>query len=610
MENRFGVKDLILFILVAALIVLVILGMLQYDRQWALMRQTNTLLNQQTTDLAHIRRLLEQGGVPASAAAGTTQPAMAGFERILKAQAAPDYAQGDDLVDTFGVVPDKLTPLISSDAYSAVVQGYILDTLVDRDPNTLKWIPRLAQSWKISDDQLTIDFQLRRGITFSDGSDLTADDVVYTFDLARNPQIEAPRVRAYLDKLDKVEKTGDYSVRFVFKEPYFKSFETAGATGIMSKKFYSQFSPTDFNRSTGLLMGSGPYRLPDPKNWRPEPGKPVELVRNERYWGPTPSFNRLVWKVIENPSARATAFRNGDTDIYGPTPDQYDLMVADPNLTARTHHYALEVPNAGFQYIGWNEKVGRDGKPSQFADPRVRRALTLLTDRTSICQNIMRGYATVISGPFSTLTPQADPSVHPLPYDPSEAEKLLAEAGFVRRGSQIVGSDGQPFHFKLMYATTSEVAKRVVSFIRDSYAKAGILVEPDPTEWSVLIKRLDDRQFDAVLLGWSGTIEFDAYQIFDSSQMAGTGDDFIQYKDERVDKAIEAARATVDDTKRMPLWHEVHRLLHEDQPYTFLFISKDLEFVNGRIHGIEVTKTGLNPALEWYVPKGMQKYTN
>jgi peptide/nickel transport system substrate-binding protein len=614
MENRFGVKDLILSALVLVVIVLIFVQMMQYDRQWNLIQQSNRLLTEQTTDLSKIRRLLEQGSfsqVSSPGTAATSQPSvLAGFERVLHSQQQPDYAAGDWLVNSFLVIPDKLTPLISSDAYAAEIQSYVLDSLVARDPNSFKWLPRLAGSWKISDDQLTIDFNLRRGVTFSDGSDLTADDVIFTFDLIRNEQIEAPRARAYLDKLQSVTKTGDYSVRFVFKEPYFLSFEVAGTTGVLSKKFYSQFPPTEFNRSTGLLLGSGPYRLPDPKAWKPEAGKPIELVRNERYWGPTPSFNKLVWKIIGNPTAELTAFTNGETDAISPNADQYDQMLTKPDLVARTQHFALDRPNSGFGYIGWNERIGRDGKPSQFADARVRRAMTMLIDRETICKTIQKGYATVTASPFSVLTPQADPAIKPWPYDPAGAESLLAEAGFTRNGSQLIGPDGTPFHFKLSFPTTSTTIKRIVSFIHDSFATAGIDVTPDPLEWSVLLKHMDDRDYQAVSLGWTGGIEFDVFQLFSSKQMAGTGDNFIQYDSPEIDAAIDQARQIVDDDKRYIVWHQVQQIIQRDQPYTFLGITKQLQFDDKRLHGLEATKLGLNPYLEWYVPKSLQKYAD
>ena len=362
-------------VLLVAIIVLIVLAMVQFDRQYELVRQTNLKLQEQTGDLSRIRRILEQG-VPT--AMPTTQrdttstsddgwvtPEDVSAERVKQIHSAADFAEGDAIIDTFGVVPEKLTPLISTDLYSSQVQSVVLDSLCDRDPATLKWVPKLATAWRISPDQLTIDFRLRRGVTFSDGEPMTADDVVFTMNWTMNEKVEAPRARVYLDRLDRVEKLDDFTVRFVFREKYFKSFEVAASTQVMSKNFYSKYSPSDYNRSTGLLLGTGPYRLADPVSWRPEPGKPVELLRNERFWAdPAPAFKRLAWRVIENPAARVTSFRNGEIDIYSqPDAEQYVSMANDAALSARTKHFALDSPVTGYIYIGWNQKAAMENRP-------------------------------------------------------------------------------------------------------------------------------------------------------------------------------------------------------------------------------------------------------
>ena len=607
MENRFGLKDFFIMFLLVIVIVLVVLGMVQFDRQWDLVRQTNAKLSEQTTDIARIRRLLENGGGIATTQANSGSNLTAGFERITKAQSSPDYATGDAIVDTFMAVPDKLTPLITTDSYAGVVQGYVLDSLCERDPNTFEYIPRLASSWKISDDQLTIDFDLRKGVTFSDGEPLTADDVIFTMDWIRNDQVEAPRARTYLDKLDKVVKTGDYSVRFIFKEPYFKSFETASGTQVMSKKFYSKFSPKEYNESTGLLFGSGPYRMADPTSWRPEPGKPIEVVRNERYWGPPPAAKRMIWKVIENPSARVTAFRNGETDVYSNVPpEQYDSMNADPSVASHTQHFALKIVNAGYRYIGWTEVL--NGKPTRFTDKRVRKAMTLLINREAICKDIMKGYAFVNSGSFSTMSPQSDPSVQPLPVDVSQAMQLLFDAGYKKSGDTLVGPDGQPFRFKLTYGSASLIAPRIASYVKDNLARAGIIVEQDPEEWSVMLKRVKDKQLEAYIMGWTGGIEEDCHQIFHTDAISGTGDNCVSYSNKELDKLIDQARITVKDELRMPIWHQVHRIIAEDQPYTFLYSDMDLSLIDKRFKNVEATKLGINSTQEWYTPSSAQKY--
>ena len=609
MENRFGLKDLFLFLLVCGLIVLVLLQMKQYDRQWDVVQEVRNQVNDQTKDLARIERMLQQGVVSTGLPTTTHAAPPDVDKRVRRIHSAPDFATGDDVVDVLLSPPDKLTALINVDLYSQQIQSYVLDTLIDRDPVTLAWEPRVATDWKVSPDGLTIDFNMRRGITFSNGDPLTADDVVYTVQMVLNEKIEAPAQRVYYDKVKSCKKTGDYSVEFVFSEPYYLAFEVAGSTQILSKKFYSQFTPQQINESTGLLLGSGPYRLPDPTSWKPEPGKPVVLVRNERYWGVPGGPDRLVWRIIELPAARMTALRNGEIDMfYQPAADQFDAAKADPQLSSTHNTFAIPTLDSGYRYIGWNEK--RADKPTFFADQRVRKAMTMLIDRQRIIRDIVHGYATISTGPFNPMSPQTDPSIKPLPYDPEQAQKLLAEAGFKRQNNALFGPDGKQFSFELMYPAGSSTGKRAATFLVDAMAQAGIVVRPAATEWTVLLQRTKERNFDALLAGWGGgAVEDDPQQIFSSSAIKGVGDNYVQYSNPKLDDAIDRARRTMDESQRMKIWHEVHRILHEDQPYTFLYADEELDIVDKRFKGVEPTKFGIvKQKNEWYVPRSMQKY--
>lgn len=148
---------------------------------------------------------------------------------------------------------------------------------------------------------------MRPNVHFSDGTPLTADDVVFTYTFTMDEKINAPRDKAYLSRISSVEKTAADEVTFTLKEPYFEAFELCASIGVLPKHFYSQFEPADFNNSVGYLLGSGPYRMPDPKTWRP--GTLVELVRNERYWGVTGAFDRLVWREITPMRSSSSASR-------------------------------------------------------------------------------------------------------------------------------------------------------------------------------------------------------------------------------------------------------------------------------------------------------------
>lgn len=661
MENRFGVKDFILFLLVGGLIVMVVLAMVQFDRQYKqimiIKAQNETL----TQDIVGIQRQLasgvavvgssNDGSATQPGTAVTAQQATEVFAPLIDAEKKSDFARGDWLVENFGTKIGRLTPLVSSDLYQRMVEVRVMETLATPDTENLtKRLPLLATNWKVEDysgkweeytkplrdkgltfEQINeevkkdpkapiaqvITFDLRRGVTFSDGKPLTSEDVVFTFNWIQNPAVDAPRDRAYLVYLKEVKAEGPHKVVFTFASPYYGNFDVASGTSIMSKSFFSRFKPQDYNERTGLMIGTGPYRLEDPENWAP--GKPIQVIRNVRYWGVPATFDRLVYREVEDESAEMVMLGNGEIDIMACQPEQYEKLLQDPNITKMARNMKYFAPTGGYSYIGWNQRrKTSEGKElvTPFADRRVRLAMTMLIDRERIGKEIYLGYASVASGPFDPNGPQSAPDVKPWPFDEAGAKKLLADAGFMDRDSDgvIEGPDGQQLRFKLSYPKGSATYERVVLFLKDSFARAGVTMEPDPMNWPVLLDKIKRGDFDACTLRWGGVIESDAFQIFHSSQIKDQGDNRTHYASAKTDELIERARRTINDEERMKVWHEVHRVLHEDQPYTFMHNQPSLAFINARIQNVGVTKLGLNfvrfypnPS-PWYVPKQAQKY--
>ncbi len=614
MENRFGFRDLVLAILLMAILVSIWIAMKQFDRQWDLLKQLAADLDQQSKEVNRINQLLRSGTI------STDPTGMVGaglsnelnhkaFARILATQSSEDFAQGDWHIDVFAQTVGKLTPLISSDVYQRQVEQFVLQPLARRDPVSLEWKPLLAASWQISEDGLTISFDLREDVRFSDGEPMMARDVVFTFKFIMNPKIDAPRTRAYYEKIESVTAKGPYRVVFRLREPYFLGFNICAGMDILAKHFYGSFTEEKFNASTGLLFGSGPYKLAvDPLHWKPGTGK-LTLIRNDRYWGVDPAFNRLIWQEISDPTARLTTFVNGEIDRFGPTPEQYLSLKNDAKVNKQAQRHEFETITSGYRYIGWNQTRG--GESTIFADKRVRQALTMLTDRDGMADRLMVGLASTASGPFHPLGNQADPAVEPWPYDPQRATQLLNEVGWQDRDGDglLEDAQGHSFEFKLIYPASSENYKQMAFYLKDAYARAGILLEPDPLEWTIMLQRINDRQFDAITLGWGGTIEADPYQIFHSDQMEAGGDNYVCYVNEELDVLINEARVTVNETNRNLLWRRIHRILHEDQPYTFLFNRRSVVFIDRRIRNVQDTAVGLNSPVEWYVPVVDQKWT-
>jgi len=288
-------------------------------------------------------------------------------------------------------------------------------------------------------------------------------------------------------------------------------------------------------------------------------------------------------------------------------------LLDDPELSARTQNFEYMSPTAGYSYIGWNQ--GSVDKPSRFADKRVRQAMTYLTDRERIIDEIMLGYGEVAISPFNPRSHQHNKALSARDYNPVKAKALLKEVGYEDRNGDGVLEDanGEPFEFDLVYFQGNEDTKRIVLFLKDLYAGAGVLLHPKPTEWSVMLDQLGKRDFDAITLGWSSGVETDIFQMFHGSQTENGGDNFVGNRNPELDKLIDEARATVDEATRMPLWQQTEAIMHDDQPYTFLMRRKTMAFIDKRIHNIEQTQLGLNSGfvpVEWYVPLEMQKYSD
>ena len=605
---------------------MVLLSMYMIDRQWRSMAGMQSTIASQADDLRALRTSvqnvqgqLDSGIAVASASqsgdSSAAAPADNAFRRARAAQRNENYAEGDWYVNSFSASLKTVTPVVSTDADASSVQSYVIESLIQRNPDTLAWDGVLAKSWQVSEDGMTIDFTMADNIVFSDGEPVTAADVEFSFAFVMDERIAAPALRSYYEKIATVEAIDDKTVRFVFAEPYFESLGLAGQMSVLAKHFYEPHLETAeaFNQSKGLLFGSGPYRLEDPLNWTPDAGR-VELLRNQRYWASVqPPYDRLIWNVIDNASARLAAFRNDTIDIYSAKPVEYEKLVKDAQIQQKARSFEFMSPNAGYSYIGWNQM--RDEKPSIFADEKVRLAMTHLTDRERIIEEIMQGHAEIAVSPFNPRSKQHNSEVQPWPFDIEKGKALLAEAGFIDRDGDGVleNEEGEIFEFELVYFQGSDDTTRIVLFLKDLYARAGVSLIPKPTEWSVMLDFLNNRNFDAITLGWSSGVETDINQMFHSAQIEGGGQNFINYKNTELDDLIDQARSTVEEEVRMPLWQQAEAVMHDTQPYTFLMRRKSLLFIDDRFQNLEITKLGLNTSqvpVETYVPLDSQIHGN
>lgn len=502
--------------------------------------------------------------------------------------------EGDWLIYHIGAEPGTLNPIVATDAYESVINGgNIYETLIERDNATLELKPLLAESWEISEDKLTYTFKIRQGIKWHDGAPFTSADIVFSYKTIMDPKVDAPQLRSYYQEIRDVEAIDDYTVKFTYARPYFLALEFCGGMPIVPKHI---FENGDFNTNPAgrKPVGTGPFKF---VKWTT--GREVVLEKNPDYWGEKPHLNRIVFRIITDSSVALQVLKRQELDVASLTPIQWEKQTNSPDFKKHFDKFSYFTPN--YSYIGWNSK-----RPF-FADKRVRTALTHLVNRELILDKVMYGLGAIVTNPFYINSPEYDKSIEPIPYDPAAARKLLEEAGWVDHDNDgIRDKDGVKFSFEFLIPGGSETGEKIATILKEELDGIGIDMTIRKTEWAVFTTRLNERNFDAVTLAWSMGIESDPYQIWSSTQ-AEAGSNFIGFKNAETDKLIEEARKEFDRDKRIELYRQFSEIIHEEQPYTFLFCRKATVAVNKRFENVTVYPLGIEPT-EWYVPLPLQKY--
>ena len=579
MNGRQGVVTFFLFLFLSIIILLQILAMVQSDRFYKALNRADDIF---------------EGRSVVSAADEHIQS---------DAKAKEEYPgdEGDWLVWAFRVEPKTLNQFSAdNDIYSRwITVPYIFEPLLVYDFDDLTMKPWLAESYEISENGLEITFRLRDDIYFSDGVPVTSDDVIFTYQTAVDPAVDAANIASLYVDVEKVVRVDDRSVKFIMKRPYFKALENLcfWDFGVLPKHIYEFDNAEDFNKRVSNPVGSGPFVF---EKW--QTGREVVLRRNENYWGRKPKLKKIVYRFITNAVAAVQALRSHEVDLIIPEPDQFADLAKDEAFKKDFYCLSYWVPGTPFYYIGWNQDT------PFFSDRRVRLAMTHIVDRDKVVSELLKGYGEVITGPFYIKGSQYDHNIKPWPYNPERAKELLDEAGWIDSdGDGIRDKDGVPFRFKFMYSSDKVQYRRLVTFIKDEAEKVGIEVVPEPFEWSVLVPKLADRKFEATVMGWGGDILEDPYPLFHSSQIGNRASNYVGFNNAQADAIIEEARRTMDETKRIQLYHKLHRILHEEQPYTFLFIRPTFRPVDKRFKNVIIHRLGPK-YWEWYVPKNEQRY--
>ena len=508
--------------------------------------------------------------------------------------------EGDWLVWGMGAEPETLNTVTAKDLYAYYI-GWrnIFEGLMEYDPDKLVLRPKLAKSCEVTEGGKVITFVLRDDIYFSDGRPVMGEDVKFTYDTIRDPNVDAAKWAHYYADVNSIEVVDGKTVRFRLNNIYFKMLDYVSFVdiGILPKHVYQYKNAVEFNNRRSNPVGSGPYVF---EKW--DMGREIVLARNERYWGQKPYLKKLVYRFITNQLAALQALRAGDLDMIIAEPDQYGELIKDKDFTSKFKCLSVWNPNVGYGYIGWNEDT------PFFGDRRVRGAMTLIIDREMICKYILKGVAEVPADPFYIKGPLRDPNLKPWPCDLEKAKTLLDEAGWVDSdGDGIRDKGGVKFKFKFMHVAGRGLHEQFFKHVKDQAAKVGIQVEAEPYEWSIFLTKLMDRKFEAVTLAWFTDVVEDPYEVWHSSQIGNRGSNHVGFRNKEADDIMEKARRVLDANERAVMYKRLARILHEEQPVTFLYTRPSLRLLDPRFENVVPHNIGLDWH-EWWVPVKLQKY--
>lgn len=495
------------------------------------------------------------------------------------------------LVRSIVADPGSLNPLLITDAYGSIVASFVYESLLTQDNSTLVWKSLLAEAWNEAPDHLTYTYHLRRDVRWHDGVPLTAADVVYTFNTINDPASASPLRFLFAEAgIAHADALDDYTVRFRLTTPYFLAFEILSGFAILPQHVFAGDVPLAKHPATRAPIGTGPYRF---AAW--DAGRAIRLARNPDYWKTPPALTGMTFKVIPDIETNFLTLKRGEIDLSGLTELQWHRQAQTPKFLARYVTGTYLGQSFSYNYLGYNLR-----KPL-LADRRVRQALTMLVPRQEMIDAIYFGNGVVANGPFHPRSPQADATIQPWPYDPAQAAHVLDAAGWSDRdGDGVREREGMALRLSLLISGSSRLIDALANILRENYRRAGIDLSVRRLEWSVFLKTTREGDFDIYAGAWASGYNSEQYQLWHSSQIAD-GSNYIGYSHPDVDRWLVQARTTFDDTARNALYHRVHQQLHNDQPYTFLFVRPSIVARHHRFTDATLyPEAGYDP-LEWHV---------
>lgn len=488
-----------------------------------------------------------------------------------------------------GELAGGMQPLLTLEYGASQHQAFVnLMTLLRLD-EAFEPEPYLARSWEVNEDGTELTFHLRDDVYWHDGELTTAHDVEFTYLRATDPAGGYPNQghwTYYVRGAEGVEVVDSFTVR-IRLEPHADALDPWRAMAIAPRHLLEDVPAGELAAhpyGSRCPVGNGPFRF-------------VEHVQGERWTfarnpafpdglGGPPALDRYVYRIIPELTTLLSELLTGAIHVFTqPHPDQF------PAIRERDELDVLTFPSRDYVFVAWNSRH------PILADARVRRALTLATNRHELVDVILGSHGVVANSGLPPVHWAYDPaSAEALRYDPAQAARLLAEAGWVDRNGDGIreNGSGDPLAFTLKYNQGNRQRAEVAGIMQSQLRQVGADVELQVVEWATLAGQVTDparRDFDGVVLGFTADFRVDDTSLLHSSardQPLG----FAGMDDPELDRIIEALPRALHRDEALSLWRAYEERLRELQPFTYIYFAERAVGVHGAVGGIRMDARG------------------
>ena len=515
--------------------------------------------------------------------------------------------RGGKLVYRVPSPPKTFNYLLANDETSILTSFFLLHSrLVEFDHSTQTYVPGLAETWTTGVDHRSVDIRLRDGLKFSDGQPLTSSDVAFTLEAAYDERNKADVFREALlinGKPISVRVIDDRNLQFILPETiaapenYLYNIAVLPRSALEADQKAGRLSEAwKITAPPASVVSSGPFVVASAAA-----AERIVFKRNPYYWKrdaqgtQLPYLDEVALEVVPDPNqARAGLDQAGIDIVDRMRPTDYASLL---NSGGAVRAFDLG-PGLGVDYVWFNLNPARaDGtlanpvKLAWFSDTRFRRALSMAVDRESIARSTLQGLATPLYGLVSPANRVwANPDLPQIAYDLGQAASLLEQAGFTKRGLELVDAQGNRVEFSLLVPAESEPRKLMAAVIQEDLAKLGIRMQVVPIEFAAVTNAWTrSYDYDAILLGLSVTdLEPSTY-----GNLLRSSGDAHQWRpkqqtpssewEAKIDQLFAEQAREADPEKRKLEFREIQRIVADASPVIPIVARHVVSAANSRV---------------------------